>query len=438
MSFSSLKLDSRLMSGWTAAGYENPTPIQAASIPAILAGKDIMAGAQTGTGKTAAFALPILHQLLALREATPLAADEVQPLRALVLVPTRELAQQVYKSFVKYGDDTGLSCAIAYGGISINAQVDALAEGVDVLVATPGRLLDLMHKQAVSLSQLQFLVFDEADRMLDMGFIIDIKRILKHVPNSRQTMLFSATFNEEIFTLSKNILKEPELIEVDARNTTASKVEQMVYVVDEDKKRELTSFMIGSKNWQQVLIFVRTKQGADELAKEMCKDGIKTQSIHGDKSQGARERALEEFKQGKVRALVATDVAARGLDIQQLQYVINYELPYIAEDYIHRIGRTGRAGLEGLAVSLMSLGEEYLLEEIEAVLDDRVPQSWYPGYEPDLTKPIPKNKKNSRAAQKGRQKARAYGEKTSNRSGGRNSSGGNSSGRSSSGRNKRR
>ena len=428
MSFSSLQLDSRLMSGWTAAGYEKPTPIQAASIPAILAGKDIMAGAQTGTGKTAAFALPILHQLLALREASPLAADEVQPLRALVLVPTRELAQQVYKSFVKYGDDSGLNCAIAYGGISINAQIDALAEGVDVLVATPGRLLDLMHKQAVSLSQLQFLVFDEADRMLDMGFIIDIKRILKHVPSSRQTMLFSATFNEEIFTLSKNILQDPELIEVDARNTTASKVEQMVYVVDEDKKRELTSFMIGSKNWQQVLIFVRTKQGADELAKEMCKDGIKTQSIHGDKSQGARERALEEFKAGKVRALVATDVAARGLDIQQLQYVINYELPYIAEDYIHRIGRTGRAGLEGLAVSLMSMGEEYLLEEIEAVLDDRLPQSWYPGYEPDLTRPIPKNKKNSRAAQKGRQKARAYGEKTGNRSGGRSSSGRNSSG----------
>jgi superfamily II DNA/RNA helicase len=415
MSFSSLNLDARLLSGLTAAGYETATPIQMSAIPALLAGKDVMAGAQTGTGKTAAFALPILHQLLSIREQNPLASDEVQPLRALVLAPTRELALQVYKSFVKYGDDTGLSSALAYGGVSINPQVDALADGVDVLVATPGRLLDLMQKKAVSLSQLQFLVFDEADRMLDMGFIIDIQRILKHVPNNRQTMLFSATFNEEIFTLSKNILKEPELIEVDARNTTASKVEQMIYVVDDDKKRELTSFMIGSKNWQQVLIFVRTKQGADALAKEMCKDGIKTQSIHGDKSQGARERALEEFKAGKVRALVATDVAARGLDIQQLQYVINYELPYVAEDYIHRIGRTGRAGLEGLAVSLMSMGEEYLLEEIEAVLDDRVPQSWYPGYEPDLTKPVPKHKKNSRSAQKGRQKDRAYGIKTGNK-----------------------
>lgn len=416
MSFSSLKLDARLLSALSTAGYDSPTPIQIAAIPALLAGKDIMAGAQTGTGKTAAFALPILQRLLTLREQHPLASDEVQPLRALVLTPTRELAQQVYKSFVKYADETGLRTSIAYGGVSINPQVDALSEGVDILVATPGRLLDLMQKQAVSLSQLQFLVFDEADRMLDMGFIIDIQRILKRVPSDRQTMLFSATFNEEIFTLSKNILKDPELIEVDARNTTAAKVEQMVYVVDEDKKRELTSFMIGSKNWQQVLIFVRTKQGADALAKEMCKDGIKTQSIHGDKSQGARERALEEFKEGKVRALVATDVAARGLDIQQLQYVINYELPYIAEDYIHRIGRTGRAGLEGLAVSLMCMGEEYLLEEIEAVLDDRVPQSWYPGYEPDLTKPIAKNKKNSRSAQRGRQKDRAYGIKTGNKS----------------------
>lgn len=433
MSFSSLNLDSRLLDAIATSGYDQATPIQQAAIPALLAGKDVMAGAQTGTGKTAAFALPILHRLLAIREENPLASDEVQPLRALVLTPTRELAQQVYKSFVKYSADTGLSSAIAYGGVSINPQVDALSEGVDVLVATPGRLLDLMQKQAVSLSQLQFLVFDEADRMLDMGFIIDIQRILKRVPSDRQTMLFSATFNDEIFTLSKNMLKDPELIEVDARNTTAAKVEQMVYVVDEDKKRELTSFMIGSKNWQQVLVFVRTKQGADALAKEMCKDGIKTQSIHGDKSQGARERALEEFKQGKVRALVATDVAARGLDIQQLQYVINYELPYIAEDYIHRIGRTGRAGLEGLAVSLICMGEEYLLEEIEAVLDDRVPQSWYPGYEPDLTKPVAKNKKNSRSAQKGRQKDRAYGIKTGNRSSA-NKGANNRSG----GRNKRR
>ena len=411
MSFTSLNLDQRLLAGLISAGYEKPTPIQLAAIPAVLSGKDIMAGAQTGTGKTAAFALPILHSLLNVSDVD----KDKRMIKALVLTPTRELAQQVHKSFKKYGKGTGLLTSIAYGGVSLNPQMEALAEGVDVLVATPGRLLDLIFKKAVDLSQLKFLVFDEADRMLDMGFIIDIKRILKYVPNDRQTMLFSATFNEEIFSLSKNILHEPELIEVDARNTTADTVEQMVYVVDEDKKRELTSFMIGSKNWQQVLIFVRTKHGADALAKEMCKDGIKTQSIHGDKSQGARERALEEFKDGKVRALVATDVAARGLDIQNLEYVINYELPYIAEDYIHRIGRTGRAGSEGLAISYMCLGEEYLLEEIETILDDRLPQSWYPGYEPDLNKPIAKNKKNTLGAQKKRQKDRAYGNKTGGR-----------------------
>lgn len=411
MSFTSLNLDERLLSGLISSGYEKPTPIQLAAIPAILSGKDIMAGAQTGTGKTAAFALPILHSLLAV----PNLEKEKRVIKALVLTPTRELAQQVHKSFKKYGKGTGLRTSIAYGGVSLNPQMEALADGVDVLVATPGRLLDLIFKKAVDLSQLKFLVFDEADRMLDMGFIIDIKRILKYVPNDRQTLLFSATFNGEIFSLSKNILHEPELIEVDARNTTADTVEQMVYVVDEDKKRELTSFMIGSKNWQQVLIFVRTKHGADALVKEMCKDGIKTQSIHGDKSQGARERALEEFKEGKVRALVATDVAARGLDIQNLEYVINYELPYIAEDYIHRIGRTGRAGAKGLAISYMCLGEEYLLEEIETILDDRLPQSWYPGYEPDLNKPITQNKKNTLGAQKKRQKDRAFGHKVGGR-----------------------
>jgi superfamily II DNA/RNA helicase len=408
MSFTSLNLDVRLLAAIEKSGYEQATPIQQAAIPVILSGKDIMAGAQTGTGKTAAFALPILHKLLDIEQGS-------SKVKALVLTPTRELAQQVHKSFKKYAKGTGLKITLAYGGVSLNPQLEALAQGCDILVATPGRLLDLTFKKAIDLSQLDFLVFDEADRMLDMGFMPDIKRILKKVPQQRQTLLFSATFNDEIFALSKTLLNKPELIEVDARNTAAETVEQMVYVVDEDKKRELTSFMIGSKNWQQVLIFVRTKHGADELAQEMCKDGIKTQSIHGDKSQGARERALEEFKQGKVRALVATDVAARGLDIQQLQYVINYELPYIAEDYIHRIGRTGRAGETGLAISYMCLGEEYLLEEIEVILDNKLPQSWYPGYEPDLTKPITENKKNSRGAQKKRQKDRAYGKKTGGR-----------------------
>lgn len=417
MSFAALNLDSRLLETLLKAGYEQATPIQQAAIPRILAGKDVMAGAQTGTGKTAAFALPILQSMITGLDETDaqLIVGAACKIKALILTPTRELAQQVHMSFKKYAKGTGIRTTLAYGGVSLNPQIEALSGGSDIVVATPGRLLDLMFKKVVDLSQLEFLVFDEADRMLDMGFIVDIKRILKYVPAQRQTMLFSATFNDEIFALSKNILTSPELIEVNTRNAAAATVKQMVYVVDADKKRELTSFMIGSKNWQQVLIFVRTKVGADALAKEMCKDGIKTQSIHGDKSQGAREGALEEFKQGKVRALVATDVAARGLDIQQLEYVINYELPYIAEDYIHRIGRTGRAGSEGLAISYMCIGEEYLLEEIEAIVDERLPQSWYPGYEPDLTKPASNHKKNSRGAQKKRQKDRAYGNKTGNK-----------------------
>ena len=414
MGFSSLGLLPTLIHALNEHGYQQPTPIQQAAIPAVLAGKDVMAGAQTGTGKTAAFALPVL-QLLMNRDDSDSDTSPVKAVKALVLTPTRELAQQVHRSFQTYRGESHLTAALAYGGVSLNPQLKALQSGADILVATPGRLLDLMQKNAVNLSTLQHLIFDEADRMLDMGFITDIQRIMKRVPSDRQTLLFSATFNDEVFSLSKTLLKKPELIEVDARNTAASSVEQMVYVVDEDRKRELLSYMIGSKNWHQVLIFVRTKQGADALAKEMKKDGIEAVAIHGDKSQGARERGLAEFKEGKIRALIATDVASRGLDIQQLQYVVNYELPYIAEDYIHRIGRTGRAGSNGLAISMISLGEEYLLEEIEAILDTRLPQSWYPGYEPDLTKPIPSNKKNSRTAQKQRAKSRAFGKKTGNR-----------------------
>jgi ATP-dependent RNA helicase RhlE len=392
MSFTSLALDKSLTDAVNALGYIEATPIQQKAIPVILAGKDIMAGAQTGTGKTAAFALPILQKLM-----TEL--PEKRPVRALVLTPTRELAQQVYKSFVSYAENTELNIAVVYGGVSINPQITALNKGADVLVATPGRLLDHIINGSLALTELEFLVFDEADRMLDMGFKDEIDRILNRVPLKRQTLLFSATFDDAIFKLSKNLLTDPELIEVSERNAAATKVEQVLYTVDSDRKRELTSFLIGSKNWKQVLIFTRTKQTADDLAKEMCKDGIKTQSIHGDKSQGAREKALAEFKEGKTRALVATDVASRGLDIADLNYVINYELPYIAEDYIHRIGRTGRAGNEGLAVSLMSPSEEWLLEAVEKVLDTRLLQQWYPGYEPDLTK-------TEKPARKGGQKQR--------------------------------
>jgi len=384
MSFSSLGLNQQLIDAVTAAGYSEPTPVQLEAIPAILEGRDIMAGAQTGTGKTAAFALPLLHLLNTQSSQN----NDTSHARVLVLAPTRELTQQVYNSFVIYGNTSSIRCAKVYGGVSIKEQTKQFEEGVDVIVATPGRLLDLLSKSVVDLSQLQGLVFDEADRMLDMGFIDEIRRLLKRIPDKRQTLLFSATFDDAVFELSKTLLHDPLLIEVDARNTAATQVEQIVYNVDPERKRELISYLIGSKNWQQVLVFTRTKQGADVLAKEMCKDGLKTLAIHGDKSQGARDKALLEFKQGKVRVLVATDVASRGLDIDQLQYVINYELPYIAEDYIHRIGRTGRAGGAGLAISLLSTEEEYLLEEIEAVLDTRLGQQWFPGYEPDLTREV--------------------------------------------------
>lgn len=409
MKFSDLQLDDRLLESLKDHGYETATPIQAAAIPEILANQDVMAGAQTGTGKTAAFVLPILHSLLSKEESSK------KDIRALVLVPTRELAQQVHKNTKKYAKHTDLKSVQVYGGVSIGQQIDNIKSGADILIATPGRLLDLIFKKAVNLKHLETLVFDEADRMLDMGFIDEIKSILRRIPEDRQTLLFSATLDDAIFKLSKSLLKQPKLIEVAARNTAADQVEQIIYNVDEDKKRELTAYMIGSKNWQQVLIFTRTKQGSDELAKELVKDGLTAQSIHGDKSQGAREKALAEFKEGSLRVLVATDVAARGIDIQQLKYVINYELPYIAEDYIHRIGRTGRAGETGLAVSLMDRDEEYLLEEIEALLDTKLNQQWYPGYEPDFTKERDTNKKNSKAAQKRRAKKRAYGQSTGNK-----------------------
>ena len=377
MSFASFGLNTELLKAIEAKGYQEPTPIQRAAIPAILEHKDVMAGAQTGTGKTAAFALPILQQL-------PVAKEPSDIVKALVLTPTRELAQQVSLSFQHYGQHMPHRTVVAYGGVSINNQLSAIERGVDILVATPGRLLDLLSRKAINLSELAFFVLDEADRMLDMGFIDDIKRILRSVPSTRQTLLFSATFDDAIFKLSQQLLNDPTLIEVDQRNAAASQVEQIAYEVDKNRKREITSFLIGSNNWKQVLIFTRTKKGADDLAKEMCKDGLKTQSIHGDKSQGARERALEDFKNGTIRALVATDVASRGLDIQQLKYVINYELPHNAEDYIHRIGRTGRAGETGKAITLLSADEKWLLDEVHKILDTRLLQQWLPGFEPDL------------------------------------------------------
>ena len=411
MSFSSLPIDSRLLEAIEDSGYQNPTPIQLVAIPEILNGHDVMAGAQTGTGKTAAFTLPILHHLLTQANDN----TSIENIKALILAPTRELAQQVAKNIEHYAKYTSIKTALLYGGVSINPQIKAIKQGVDIVVATPGRLLDHLINESLSLNNLQYLVFDEADRMLDMGFKDEINNILKRLPEKRQTLLFSATFDDSIFKLSKTLLNDPKLIEVSERNTTAAEVEQIVYTVDADRKRELTSFLIGSKNWKQVLIFTRTKQGADALAKEMCKDGIKTQSIHGDKSQGARDKALTEFKEGKTRALVATDVAARGIDIIDLQYVINYELPYIAEDYIHRIGRTGRAGKQGLALSLMSPDEEWLLKAVEEVLDAQLLPQWLPGYEPDLTKPAKNNRRSQNQPSKKNARKKALGQKSNRR-----------------------
>ncbi|MGW7676002.1 DEAD/DEAH box helicase [Shewanella sp. S23-S33] len=409
MSFSALSLNSTLVNTLAALGYESPTPIQLEAIPAILAKRDVMAGAQTGTGKTAAFALPILHHLMTLSPSQELTA--VRPVRGLVLVPTRELAVQVQQSFVKYAKGTDIRIGIAYGGVSIDAQVAVFNAGIDVLIATPGRLLDHLRQGALNLKQLSVLVFDEADRMLDMGFMDEIQAVLKQVPSDRQTLLFSATLDAAIFSLSKTLLRDPKLIEVAKRNTTAAEIEQVVYAVDADRKIELVSHLVRSKNWHQVLIFSRTKQGVDKLVQQLNKADIITQAFHGDLSQGAREKVLQEFKQGKIQVLVATDVAARGLDIVELKYVINFELPFIAEDYIHRIGRTGRAGSAGLAITLFSQEDALLLEEVEVVLDKRLPQQWLPGFEPDFNKMDAEPRRNGKAAQKQRAKKRALGGK---------------------------
>ena len=406
--FSELNLAPALLTALQEENYHTPTAIQAQTIPLILAGADVIGSAQTGTGKTAAFVLPLLHNLL---------SAEVLPdaVKVLILTPTRELAQQVFASVERYAAHTEIKAALAYGGASIGPQIKAI-KGAQVVVATPGRLLDHVIKGSIKLSSINALVFDEADRMLDMGFIDEIKRILRHVPKERQTLLFSATFDDSIFKLSKQLLNDPKLVEVNKRNSAAVEVEQLVYAVDEDRKRELVSHMIGMKNWQQVLIFTRTKQTADVLAKEMCKDGLKTESIHGDKSQGARDKALQNFKSGATRVLVATDVAARGLDIASLKYVINYELPYVAEDYVHRIGRTGRAGEKGMAMSLVSIDEQWLLDEIDILLDTRLTPQWLPGYEPDLTKEPKQVRKNTNKARRSRDKKRILGQKSRRRS----------------------
>ncbi|WP_052128427.1 DEAD/DEAH box helicase [Neosynechococcus sphagnicola] len=394
MTFSTLGLTTDLLRAVAEQGYSQPTPIQLQAIPAILQGKDVLASAQTGTGKTAGFTLPLLQRL-----STPYFNRGHRTPRALILTPTRELAAQVNDSVQTYGKHLPLRSAVIYGGVGIVPQIQTLRRGIDILVATPGRLLDHLGQKTLDLSQVEILVLDECDRMLDMGFIHDIRKILAVLPHSRQTLMFSATFSKAIQQLANTLLKSPTLIEVAPRNTAAEQVTQIVHPVDRDRKRELLSYMIGFHNWPQVLVFTRTKHGANRLAEQLTKDGLKTTAIHGNKTQAARIRALNDFKQGKVRILVATDVASRGLDIDQLPYVVNFDLPDVPEDYVHRIGRTGRAGNEGQAVSLVCPDEYPLLKGIEQLLNRSIPKDVIAGYEPTTSvgpEVDPSNRKRSR------------------------------------------
>ena len=381
MSFASLGLSDDIIRAVTELGYTEPTPIQLQAIPAVLTGRDLMAGAQTGTGKTAGFTLPILHRLSNRAAKGP--SSGRPPVRALVLTPTRELAAQVEESVRNYGKYLKLESMTMFGGVGINPQIKRLRSRVDILVATPGRLLDHVQQGTLDLSGVEILVLDEADRMLDMGFIRDIRKILALLPAERQNLLFSATFSDDIKALAEGLLHEPTLIEVARRNATADTIAQKVHPVDRDKKRQLLAHLIKENNWFQVLVFTRTKHGANRLAEQLDKDGISALAIHGNKSQGARTRALSEFKDGSLQVLVATDIAARGIDIDQLPHVVNYELPNVPEDYVHRIGRTGRAGAEGEAVSLVCVDEKKLLADIEKLIKRALPKEVIAGFEPD-------------------------------------------------------
>lgn len=386
MYFKDLDLSSELLRAIEKKGYSEATPIQQKAIPLVLQGKDLLAGAQTGTGKTAGFTLPLLQQL---QRKYPNAQHKSYP-KILILTPTRELAAQVHESVRDYSSYLNFRSTVVFGGVSINPQKQKLIRGVDIIIATPGRLLDHVQQRSVDLSRIETLVLDEADRMLQMGFIHDIRRVVKIIPKQRQTLLFSATFPSDIKRLAANFLHNPSEIQVTPENTTTERVSQVVYPVDKRRKRELLSQQIGENNWQQVLVFTRTKHGANRLATQLETDGISAAAIHGNKSQGARTKALAGFKSGTVRVLVATDIAARGIDIHKLPHVVNYELPNSAEDYVHRIGRTARAGQTGGAISLVCVDELKLLSDIEKLIGTKIEQVKLPGYDVDPTiKPEP-------------------------------------------------
>ncbi len=398
MTFEQLGLSAELLRALSDQGYTEPTPVQSQAIPVILEGKDILAGAQTGAGKTAGFTLPLLQHL-----------DQDGPadhIRALILTPTRELAAQVGESVETYGRHLDLKSTVIFGGVKINPQIAALKKGVDILVATPGRLLDHVGQGTIDLSRIEVLVLDEADRMLDMGFIHDIRKVLDLLPEKRQNLLFSATFFREIRDLANRLLDEPVSIQVTPENTTVERIAQKVYRVDRKRKAELLSWLVGSNNWQQVLVFTRTKHGANRLAQYLEKSGLSAAAIHGNKSQGARTRALAGFKAGDIRVLAATDIAARGLDIDQLPHVVNFELPNVPEDYVHRIGRTGRAGFEGEAVSLVCVDEDRLLRDIQKLIGFEIPSQVIEGFEPDpLIKPEPIQKGRGQRQGRGQQRS---------------------------------
>ena len=385
MSFDSLGLMPELLRAVGEQGYEHPTPIQAQAIPIVLEGRDLMGRAQTGTGKTAGFTLPLLQRLSP--HANTSASPARHPIRALILTPTRELAMQVEESVRTYGRHIPLRSTTIFGGVNINPQTKALRAGVEILVATPGRLLDHQGQGNLNFSQLEVLVLDEADRMLDMGFIRDIQKILALLPTKRQTLLFSATFTDEIKQLASKFLRDPATVQITPQNTAAELVRQIVHPVDRERKRALLSHLITSRKLEQVLVFTRTKHGANRLSEQLDKDGISSMAIHGNKSQPQRIKALEDFKKGAVRVLVATDIAARGLDIDMLPHVVNFELPQVPEDYIHRIGRTGRAGSEGEALSLVCVDEKQLLKDIEKLLRKELPKDVVAGYAPDPSIP---------------------------------------------------
>ena len=381
MTFDELNLAPAILKAVHETGYETPTPIQAQAIPAVLEGHDLLAGAQTGTGKTAAFTLPLLHRLS--QGTAPKSKFGGKGIRALVLTPTRELAAQVEESVREYGKYLDISSTVVFGGVGMNPQIDRIKRGVDILVATPGRLLDLQQQGFLDLSTVEVLVLDEADRMLDMGFIHDVKKVLALVPKDKQSLLFSATFSDEIRELANTLLKNPQSIQVTPRNTTVQRITQVIHPVGRGKKKQVLLHIIQQHDWSQVLVFTRTKFGANNVAEFLTKNGVSAMALHGNKSQSARTQALAGFKSGDIRALVATDIAARGIDIDELPHVVNYEIPNVPEDYVHRIGRTGRAGNSGEAVSLVCMDEEGFMMEIERFTKQEIPVQVIDGFGPE-------------------------------------------------------